>query len=221
VYVWADGLEVKAGLADTKAALRVLRGALTPGQQVVLAVASGQRESKASWGAGRRALRARGLKPWRCPLADGHVGLWAALAEPPPPAAEPRGGNQRSTTVLEAMPTTHQAQARTLVCATPYADSQAACEALQAQFVKRSSPLAPKAVERLGAEWERVVTFDQVPQGHRRHLRTTPVVESPVAAVRLRPTAATRVKKVDAATARIWKMRQVAEGTFRRLNAPE
>jgi hypothetical protein len=107
------------------------------------------------------------------------------------------------------------------VCATPYADSQAACEALQAQFVKRYSPLAPKAVERLGAEWERVVTFDQVPQGHRRHLRTTPVVESPVAAVRLRPTAATRVKKVDAATARIWKMRQVAEGTFRRLNAPE
>ena len=37
VYVWADGLYVKAGLEDTKAALLVMIGALTKGQQVVLA----------------------------------------------------------------------------------------------------------------------------------------------------------------------------------------
>ena len=78
VDVWADGLSVKAGLEDPKAALLVMIGALTNGQQVVLAVESGQRESKASWGAMRRDLRARGLKPWRCTSADGHVGLWAA-----------------------------------------------------------------------------------------------------------------------------------------------
>jgi hypothetical protein len=47
------------------------------------------------------------------------------------------------------------------------------------------------------------------------------VVESPFAAVRLRTTAAKRVKKVDTATAMIWKVLQVAETTFRRLNAPE
>jgi putative transposase len=52
-------------------------------------------------------------------------------------------------------------------------------------------------------------------------LRTTNVVESPVAAVRLRTTAAKRLKKVDTATAMIWKVLQVAEQTFRRLNAPE
>ena len=51
VYVWADGLYVKAGLEDTKAALLVMIGALTNGQKVVLAVESGQRESKESWGA--------------------------------------------------------------------------------------------------------------------------------------------------------------------------
>jgi hypothetical protein len=47
------------------------------------------------------------------------------------------------------------------------------------------------------------------------------VVESPFAAVRLRTTAAKRFKKVDSATAMIWKLLQVAEQTFRRLNAPE
>ena len=46
VYIWADGLYVKAGLEDTKAALLVTIGVLTNGQKVVLAVESGQRESK-------------------------------------------------------------------------------------------------------------------------------------------------------------------------------
>ena len=45
VYLWADGLYVKAGLEDTKAALLVMIGVLTNGQKVVLAVESGQRES--------------------------------------------------------------------------------------------------------------------------------------------------------------------------------
>jgi putative transposase len=47
------------------------------------------------------------------------------------------------------------------------------------------------------------------------------VIESPFAAVRLRTTAAKRFKKIDSATAMIWNMLQVAERTFRRLNAPE
>lgn len=221
VYVWADGLYVKAGLEDSKAALLVLIGALTDGRKVVLAVESGQRESQESWGAVLRELRARGLKPWRCTIADGHLGIWAALAEQQPTAAEQRCWNHRIINILDAIPTKHQAQARTLLCAMPYAESQAACEERRAQFVKRYCRVAPKAVERLGADWERLVTFYQFPREHWRHLRTTNVVESPFAAVRLRTTAAKRFKKVDGATALIWKILQVAERTFRRLNAPE
>ena len=62
VYAWADGLYVKAGLADPKAALLVLSGALSTGQTIVLAVERGQHESKASWGTVRRELRARGVQ---------------------------------------------------------------------------------------------------------------------------------------------------------------
>jgi hypothetical protein len=47
------------------------------------------------------------------------------------------------------------------------------------------------------------------------------VVESPFAAAGLRTSAAKRLKKVDSATALIWKLLQVAEQTFRRLNALE
>ena len=156
VYVWADGLDVQAGLEDTKAALLVMIGALTKGHKVVLAVASGQREAHESWGAVLRDLRARGLHPWRWTMADGHLGIWAALAEQQPSAAEQRCWNQRLTNVLDAVPTKHQAHARTLLCAMPYAESQTACEALQGPFVKRSHQLAPKAVERLEHDGERL-----------------------------------------------------------------
>ena len=40
VYVWADGLYVKAGLEDSKPALLVMIGALTDGRKVVQAVES-------------------------------------------------------------------------------------------------------------------------------------------------------------------------------------
>jgi putative transposase len=103
----------------------------------------------------------------------------------------------------------------------PYAESHTACEELRAQFVPRDHPLAPKAVERWLADGERLVTCSQFPREPWRHLRTTNSVESPFAAVRLRTTAAKRFTNVDSATAIIWKVLQLAETTFRRLNAPE
>jgi len=47
------------------------------------------------------------------------------------------------------------------------------------------------------------------------------MVESPFAALRLRTDAAKRFKKVERATAVIWKMLMVAQMRFRRLNAQE
>jgi hypothetical protein len=48
-------------------------------------------------------------------------------------------------------------------------------------------------------------------------LRTSNVVESPFAAIRLRTDAAKRYKSVANATAMIWKLLRVAEKSFRRL----
>jgi transposase-like protein len=103
----------------------------------------------------------------------------------------------------------------------PYADTQAACETLREQFTTQYRKLAPKAAERLADDWERLVTFYQFPREHWVHLRTSNVVESPFATVRLRTTAAKRFKKAENATALIWKLLQVAESTFRRLKGAE
>lgn len=78
-----------------------------------------------------------------------------------------------------------------------------------------------KAAEMLNADWERMMTFYSFPKEHWQHIRTTNVVESPFAAMRLRTDAAKRFKKVENATAVIWKMMLIAEKRFRKLNAPE
>jgi transposase-like protein len=66
-----------------------------------------------------------------------------------------------------------------------------------------------------------MVTFYSFPKEHWVHLRTTNIVESPFFSVRLRTDASRRYKRVEGAKAMIWKILQVAEKSWRKLNAPE
>ncbi|CBE67185.1 MAG: hypothetical protein F9K13_00535 [Candidatus Methylomirabilis oxygeniifera] len=63
---------------------------------------------------------------------------------------------------------------------------------------------------RLDRDWERMLTFYQLSKEHWVHLRTSNPIESPFAALRLRTDAAKRFKKVENATAVLWKMLLVA-----------
>ena len=222
VYVWADGIYIKAGLEKDKAAMLVLIAALRDGRKVVLAVESGYRESTESWAALLRDLKARGLRAPRLVIADGHLGIWGAVTTIFPEAAEQRCWNHRIVNVLDTLPQKLQAEGRALLTQIPYAETQADADrqrgAFQAWATRKG---VPAAAQRLAEDWERLATFYAFPKAHWKHLRTSNVVESPFAAVRLRTGAAKRFKKVENATAVIWKTLRVAEQSFRRLNAPE
>ena len=221
VYWWADGLYVKAGIADRKSALLTIVGALTTGEKIVLACESGERESKESWLTLLRNLKRRGLRFPQLTVADGHLGIWAALGESHPTGAEQRCWNHKLTNVLDALPKKAQPQAAEMLKAMPYAETQADCERQRDAFVRTYRKTDPKAVDTLIRDWDRMVTFYAFPQEHWRHLRTTNIVESPFAAVRLRTDASRRYKRVEGAQAIIWKMLRVAERSWRKLNAPE
>lgn len=220
VYLWADGIYVKAGLEDSKAALLVLVGATAEGEKIVLAVESGQRESAESWGAVLRDLKARGLVAPKLTVADGHLGIWDALRSVYPESAEQRCWNHKLRNVLDSIPLKRQAEVKGDLQRIAAASSRSDAEALRKEFRKEHARLYPKAVERLERDWERMVSYYAFPKEHWIHLRTTNVVESPFAAVRLRTGAAKRFKKVENATALIWKMLLVVEQHFRKLNAP-
>jgi len=220
VYVWADGIYVRAGLEREKAALLVVIGAMADGRKEVLAVTPGYRESKESWRAVFQDLKERGLEGPKLLVADGNAGAWAAAAEVWPEASEQRCWNHKIVNVLDQLPKKLQAMAREQLCAIPYAETRAEAERRRDAFAKAYRRTHPNAVRILLKDWERMVAFYDFPKEHWKHLRTTNVVESPFASVRLRTDAAKRFKKVANATALIWRLLQVAEKRFRKIDAP-
>ena len=220
VYWWADGMYVKAGLRDRKAALLVIVGATSSGEKVLVACEAGERESRESWCELLRDLKQRGLRFPRLTVADGHLGIWAALGELHPGGDEQRCWNHKIVNVLNALPKKEQPEATKRLSAMMYATSRAACERKRNEFLLRYKKTDPRACAALARDWQRLVSFFDYPPEHWIHLPTTNIVESPFHAVRLRTDAARRFKKVESAEAMIWKLLMVAQKSWRALNAP-
>ncbi|MGH7723890.1 MAG: IS256 family transposase [Candidatus Eiseniibacteriota bacterium] len=221
VYVWADGVYVKAGLEKEKAALLVVIGAMADGTKEVLAVTPGYRESTESWKTLFADLKKRGLEAPKLMVADGAAGAWAAAGAVWPEAREQRCWNHKLVNVMDALPKKVQAMGREMLCAIPYAKSRAEALKLRERFAQAFRRTHPRAVGILERDWERMVAFYDFPKEHWKHLRTTNVVESPFAAVRLRTDAAKRFKKTANATAMIWRLLLVTEKRFRKIDAPQ
>jgi putative transposase len=77
VFLWVDGIYVKAGLEKDKAAMLVVLAGLRDGRKMILSVESGHRESTESWRTVLRDLQRRGLRAPRVVVGDGHLGIWA------------------------------------------------------------------------------------------------------------------------------------------------
>ena len=221
VYVWVDGVYVKAGFEREKSAVLVAIGALSDGSKVVLSAEPGYRESTQSWSEVLRDLRDRGMGCPQLVVGDGHLGIWGALRNVYPEASEQRCWNHKIINVLDKLPKRQHDQAKLMLRNIPYAESRSEAERMRDVFVRWSRQHSYEAAaESLERDWDRMVTFYAFPKEHWTHIRTTNPVESPFTALRLRTDAAKRYKRVDRAIAVIWKMLMVAEGRFRRLKAP-
>lgn len=222
VYLWADAVYVKAGLEKEKAALLVIVLGLSDGSKRIAYLGSGYRESKESWAEALRDLKRRGLEAPKLAIGDGALGLWSALSEVFPSTREQRCWNHKLVNVLDQVPRSKQAEAKGLVAKLPYCSTRQEAERGKRLFEEWcTSHGLGKAAEILGQDWERMMAFYEFPKDHWKHIRTTNVIESPFAALRLRTDAAKRFKKVENATAVIWKALMVAQKRFRKLDAPE
>jgi putative transposase len=222
VYVWADGSYVKAGLEKAKAGDACAhRG--TP-SRAEGRPGGGERVSGVDGELGRAAPGPQGpgvagAAAAHCRRAPGHQGRGGRPVPDGRRAAVLEASlRERARHAAEAL----QAEVRARLTTSPYAETQAEAErqkrAFQAWAAKKGVAAAGR---RLAEDWERLVPFYAFPKKHWKHLRTTNVVESPFAAVRLRTDAAKRFKEVANATAVIWKRLLVSEQRFRRLDAPE
>ena len=220
VYVWADGIYLKAGLGTEKACLLVLIGADMEGRKHLIALREGYRESAASWGELLRDCRARGLNEPACWVADGALGIWAAVNEHCPHSAQQRCTNHKTMNVIDKLPRSERPEYVKRLRAVWQADRESVARKLAAEVVRDLSAAGyERAARCLEEDLDRCLTFYRFPEAHWPHLRTTNVIESPFASVRLRTNAAKRFKKTKSGVYLMHEVMKRLEPRWRRLKS--
>ncbi|MFQ5890754.1 MAG: transposase [Gemmatimonadota bacterium] len=92
----------------------------------------------------------------------------------------------RLSNVLDKLPKRLQGRAKEKLREILYAEIREAAEREIATFSEEYGAKYPKAVESLTRDQGKLLTFFDFPAEHWKHLRTTNVIESPFATVRLR-----------------------------------
>jgi putative transposase len=222
VYLWADGIYLKAGLEREKTAVLVIIGVRADGRKELLAMEEGYRESTASWAEVLRSVRDRGLV--EAPLVavgDGSLGLWAALDEVYPATRHQRCWNHRTINIIDKLPKRLHARARTALKEIWNAPTREECvrfrDAYAAELRGQGQAAAAACLER---DWDDFVTFYDLPEEHWRHLRTSNPIESVFAGVRLRTNAAKRMRRRENALYLVFKLVTRLSMNWRCLDGP-
>jgi len=186
VYVWVDGIHFNIRLDDDRLCTLVMIGVLPNGDKELLAVEDGYRESAESWKAVLRELKRRGMVAPVLAVGDGALGFWAAAREVWPDTREQGCWCHKLSNVLDKLPQRLHSRAKRALHEMMYAARRSDCEIARVCFAAEYQAKYPKAVESLTANWQRLVSFFEFPAEHWKHLRTTNVIESAFATVRLR-----------------------------------
>lgn len=187
VYWWVDGIYFNVRLDTDRQCLLVIIGATADGHKELVAVEDGFRESADSWRSLLREVKRRGLTQGPAvATGDGALGFWAALAEEFPQTKPQLCWVHKTANVLEKLPTSLQGKAKQMLHDIALAATRHDAEAAWERFVATFTEKYPKAVACLTAHREELLTFYATPAEHWPSLRSTNVIESTFATVRLR-----------------------------------
>jgi transposase-like protein len=218
-YVWCDGIYLGAGLEKENSCLLVVIGAGEDGRKELLAMDLGYRESTESWAGVLRGLRGRGLEAPLLAVGDGALGLWAGLREVFPATAHQRCWNHKAMNVLDRLPRRLQPEARARITAIWSSPTrEGAGQERDAMVTWLRGRGQADAADTLLRDWDDLVAFYDLPAEHWCHIRTSNVVESVFAGVRLRTDVAKRARVRENALHLVYKIVERLAGNWRQLN---
>lgn len=222
VYMWADGIYLKAGIADEKRCLLVIIGVDISGKKHLLALEEGFRESAESWYNCLIGLKKRGMNEPALAMADGGLGFWAALPKVWRQTKEQLCWLHKMRNILDKLPKSEHKEAVLRLRGIYSASSRDAAERLAKDLLNDWKGAGYyQAVECLFVALPRLLTFYEFPAEHHRHLRTTNVIESPFASVRLRTDAAKRFRSARSGTHLVFKIMESCEKRWHTISHPE
>ncbi|WP_447974102.1 IS256 family transposase [Nitrospira sp. Kam-Ns4a] len=172
----AIDLAVRQG-TDEQEGVLCAYGILESGQQVLLSLALGSRESSDAWLRVRHDLTARGLEAPLLVVSDGQPGLRKALREVFPRASHQRGQGQKMRNILAKLPQAARALLKPLIrqvfCAATYEHGLTRGRALIARWRARY----PAAMACLEQDLEAGLVYLKFPKEHHKSIRTTNLLE--------------------------------------------
>ena len=116
----------------------------------------------------------------------GALGFWSAVRDVWPETNVQRCWCHKMANVLDKLPKRLRPRAKRALREVMYAPTKADAETAIEGFVGEFEAKYPKATACLVRDQETLLTFFAYPAEHWRHLRTTNLIESPFATVRLR-----------------------------------
>jgi transposase-like protein len=219
VYVWADGVHFNIRLEDGRQCILVLMGATADGKKELIAIADGERESELSWKALLLDVKQRGLAiDPSLAIGDGALGFWKALPQVFETTRTQRCWVHKTANVLDKLPKSMQAKAKSMLHAIYQAPSRAKAEQAFDLFLKSFGAKYPKATECLAKDRDCLLTFYDFPAEHWLHIRSTNVIESVFATVRLRTAKTKGSGNRAACLTMVFKLMESASKRWRALN---
>jgi putative transposase len=219
VYIWADGVYCNIRLEGGRQGLLVLLGATADGQKELIAIQDGQRESEQSWKELLLDVQARGLvvDP-ALAIGAGALGFWKALRQVYETTRAQRCWVHQTANGLNKLPKSVQPKAKQMLHEIYLAPSRAEAEKAFELFLRTFEAKYPKATECLAKDRKELLTFYDFPAEHWLHLRTTNVIESVFASVRLRTDKTKGSGTREACLTMVFKLMQSASKRWRVLN---
>jgi putative transposase len=217
VYAWADGIYLKARLADKQCVLVVI-GVDETGKKHLLAIEDGYRESTQSWRDLLLSLKQRGLQiAPKIAVGDGALGFWAALSEVFPDTQHQRCWVHKTANVLNKLPKALHEKAKHDIHQIWMADTRKNAEKALNHFTQKYEAKYPKATNCLLKDKNELLTFYSFPAEHWHHLRTSNPIESTFATIRLRTRTTRGCLSQKTGLAMLFKLAMSAEKRWSRL----
>jgi putative transposase len=221
VYFWVDGIYCNVRMDDRQCLLVVI-GATGDGQKELVAIDAGFRENEMSWTQLLLDIKSRGLENGpQLAIGDGALGFWKALSKVYDSTRWQRCWVHKTANVLNKLPKSLQAKAKTQLHQIWQADTKSEAERHFNDFVHGYEAKYPKAAQCLQKDRDALLTFYDFPAEHWRHIRTTNPIESTFATVRLRTDKVRGCFSANTVITMAFKLCQCAQKRWIRLYHPE
>jgi len=221
VYVWVDGIHFNVRLEDDRLCTLVMIGVRPDGTKELVALEDGYRESTESWASVLRDLKRRGMRAPMVAVGDGALGFWAAVGDVWPETRQARDWCHKLANVLDKLPRRLQPRAKALLHEVMYADTREHAQQAIGHFAEEYEAKYSKAVQCLRKDEDALLVHFAFPAEHWKHLRTSNVIESTFSTVRLRQRVTRGAGSRNKALLMAYKLLDMAQIRWRRLNGPE